>query len=77
MTTGPRSHAAILRDVGRANDRIRKANAVLDAALGARRALYLEARHRNDPVPFRRIAEAAGTTEAAVMQVVKKAEADA
>lgn len=67
-----RTHAAILADVARANDRIRQQTVRLNALLDHRRAVYVEARDRDDPVPFSRLAEAAGTTEAAVMQVAKK-----
>lgn len=74
MSPARRTHVAILRDVERLNARIRKATEQMNVALGLRRDLYLEARNREDPVPFSHIAAAAGTTEAAVMQVVKKAQ---
>lgn len=78
MTT-PRSHAAILKDVKRVNDKIRKATDELNISLVQRRALYLEARDlaRPDPVSYRALAEAAGTTEGAVMHVVRKGLNDA
>lgn len=71
----PRKHATIISDVSRTNDRIRRATATLNELLDRRRDLYVEARDREDPVPFKQLAEAAGTTEAAVMQVVKKGRA--
>lgn len=73
----PRSHAVLLRDTERLNERIRRAQISLDLLHAARRSLYLEARERPDPVPFAKIAAAAHTTEAAVMQVVKKGRAAA
>lgn len=67
-----RTHTAILTDVTRANARIRAQTARLNVLLDHRRRVYVEAREREDPVPFAKLAAAAGTTEAAVMQVVKK-----
>lgn len=74
-----RPHTAILRDVERVNAKIRKATDELNESLVKRRALYLEARdpNRDDPVSYRALAEAAGTTEGAVMHVVRKGLNDA
>lgn len=72
-----RAHATIIREVQLTNERIRAQSARLDRLLVARRSLYVEARDRDDPVPFAALAGAAGTTEAAVMQVVKKGRAAA
>lgn len=72
MTT-PRTHAAILRDVTRQNERVRRAEAALNTELDRRRALYVEARDLDDPISYRALAEASGVTEGAVMQVVAKA----
>ena len=68
----PRTEAQVLKAVATTNDRIRKLTAQLEAAWLERRDLYAEARSHTPPIPHRRIAEAAGTTEAAVMQVVVK-----
>ncbi len=73
MTDQARPHAAILRDVEKLNGRVRRAQKSLDVLLDERRALYLEARDRPDPVSFGKLGKAAGTTEGAVMQVVAKA----
>lgn len=67
-----RSHAAILNDVARTNDRIRAITERLNVALAHRRDVYAEARDRDDPVSYGKLAAAAGTTEGAVMQVYKK-----
>ena len=72
MTT-PRTPAAVLRDVTRQNERVRRAEKALNAELDRRRALYVEARDLPEPIPFRALAEASGVTEGAVMQVVAKA----
>lgn len=75
MTPRPRTPEQILRDITRVNDQARAATDKLNKLLDARRDLYLEARALDAPIPFRRIAEAAGCTEGAVMQVYKKATA--
>lgn len=69
----PRSEAQVLRAVSTCNDKVRKLTAQLEAAWLERRDLYAEARGLTPPIPHARIAAAAGTTEAAVMQVVVKA----
>lgn len=72
-----RTHPTILRDVATVNNRIRQQTERLNALLDTRRKLYVEARDRPDPVTFAKLAAAAGTTEAAVMQVVNKGRAAA
>lgn len=70
--TVSRSDAAVLRAVTVTNNNIRAAAGKLDALHIRRRDLYLAARTSTPPVPYKQLAEAAGTTEAAVMQVVAK-----
>lgn len=68
-----RSEAQVLRAVTKVNDKVRTLTAALETTWRERRDLYAEARTLDPPIPHRRIADAAGTTEAAVMQVVAKA----
>jgi hypothetical protein len=68
----PRSEPQVLKAVTNVNERIRTLTEKLEAAWVERRDLYAEARSHTPPIPHARIAAAAGTTEAAVMQVVAK-----
>lgn len=63
----------MLKAVTSVNARIRKLTGQLEAAWMERRNLYAEARTLTPPVPHAKVAAAAGTTEAAVMQVIAKA----
>ena len=67
-----RSEAALLKAAATVNAKIRTATEKLNALHSERRDLYLEARSVSPPVQFRKLAAAAETTEAAVMQVVSK-----
>lgn len=67
-----RSETSMLRQVASINDQIRTVGARLEALQTRRRDLYVRARSSEPPVPYLKLAAAAATTEAAVMQVVNK-----
>lgn len=68
-----RTETQVLKAVTSVNTKIRKLTGQLEAAWLERRDLYAEARTLTPPVPHAKVAAAAGTTEAAVMQVIAKA----
>lgn len=64
----------LLDEIKGVNRRLRNAEARMNDLLARRRELYVEARHADEPIPYPQLAAASGTTDAAVMQVVVKAE---
>jgi hypothetical protein len=70
--TMARNETQVLKSVTAVNRKVRDLTVKLEAAWRERRDLYAEARALSPPIPHARIAAAAGTTEAAVMQVVAK-----
>ena len=72
----PRDAAQILAEVDALSTQVRDTTASLNELLERRRALYLEARELDPPVSYGKLAKAAGVTEGAVMQVVKKGQSE-
>lgn len=73
--TNPPEVSAMLKRIEAHGKKYRTTLAKLEELQAGRRALYLEARALTPPIPYRTIGVAAGVTEAAVIQVVNKAEA--
>ena len=75
MSRRARTSEQILAEVEELSAQVRHATDTLTSLLDRRRALYLEARDLPEPVSYGKLAKAAGVTEGAVMQVVKKGQA--